>query len=75
MISSTSLTISTNTDIELNEDLGKAIEKLPGRKLILTNGSRKHAENVGEKVGILDHFEDVFDIAASIRAEAGPAGL
>ncbi|HEU6441568.1 MAG TPA: pyrimidine 5'-nucleotidase [Microvirga sp.] len=54
-----------HTDIELNPSLGKAIEKLPGRKLILTNGSRKHAENVAKKIGILDHFEDVFDIAAS----------
>ncbi len=26
---------------------------------------RKHAENVARKIGILDHFEDVFDIAAS----------
>lgn len=54
-----------HTDIELNADLGTSIEKLPGRKLILTNGSRKHAENVARKIGILDHFEDVFDIAAS----------
>ncbi|WP_445502308.1 pyrimidine 5'-nucleotidase [Microvirga sp. G4-2] len=54
-----------HTDIELNASLGQAIEKLPGRKLILTNGSRKHAENVAKKIGILDHFEDVFDIAAS----------
>jgi putative hydrolase of the HAD superfamily len=54
-----------HTDIELNAGLGEAIERLPGRKLILTNGSRKHAENVAKKIGILDHFEDVFDIAAS----------
>lgn len=54
-----------HTDIELNVSLGEAIEKLPGRKLILTNGSRKHAENVAKKIGILDHFEDVFDIASS----------
>lgn len=52
-----------HTDIELNASLGEAIEQLPGRKLILTNGSRKHAENVARKIGILDHFEDVFDIA------------
>ena len=54
-----------HTDIELNHSLGEAIQQLPGRKLILTNGSRKHAENVARKIGILDHFEDVFDIAAS----------
>ncbi len=51
--------------IELNASLGAAIERLPGRKLILTNGSRRHAENVARKLGVLDHFEDVFDIAAS----------
>ncbi|MBM6596220.1 pyrimidine 5'-nucleotidase [Microvirga pudoricolor] len=54
-----------HTAVELNPALGSAIERLPGRKLILTNGSRKHAENVARKIGILDHFEDVFDIAAS----------
>jgi len=51
--------------IELNPPLGRAIEAVPGRKLILTNGSRKHAQNVAVKLGIYDHFEDVFDIAAS----------
>jgi putative hydrolase of the HAD superfamily len=54
-----------HSDIELNDALGRAIERLPGRKLILTNGSRRHAENVARKIGIFDHFEDVFDIAAS----------
>src|SRR3712207_2334987 len=53
------------TDIELNASLGKAIERLRGRKHILANGSRKRAENVARKNGILDHIEDVFDIAAS----------
>jgi putative hydrolase of the HAD superfamily len=42
--------------------LGDAIAALPGRKLILTNGSRGHAENVAGKLGILHHFEDIFDI-------------
>ncbi len=51
--------------IELNPLLGLAIERLPGRKLILTNGSRRHATNVAMKLGIFDHFEDVFDIAAA----------
>lgn len=51
--------------IRLDPALGDAIERLPGRKLILTNGSRKHAENVAKSLGILHHFEDVFDIAAA----------
>ncbi|WP_232630259.1 pyrimidine 5'-nucleotidase [Methylobacterium sp. Leaf118] len=54
-----------HSTIALDEALGAAIERLPGRKLILTNGSRRHAETVAEKLGILNHFEDVFDIAAA----------
>lgn len=51
--------------IELDPALGAAIEALPGRKLILTNGSRRHAQSVAERLGIFGHFEDVFDIAAA----------
>lgn len=45
-------------------ELRAAIEKLPGRRLIFTNGSRRHAENVAAKIGILDLFEDICDISA-----------
>ncbi|MBI3434157.1 MAG: pyrimidine 5'-nucleotidase [Proteobacteria bacterium] len=45
--------------------LGAAIERLPGRKLILTNGTRKHAQAVMRRLEIDQHFEDVFDIAAA----------
>jgi putative hydrolase of the HAD superfamily len=48
-----------------NRQLGDAIEQLPGRKLILTNGTRKHAEAVMQRLEIDRHFEDVFDIAAA----------
>lgn len=48
-----------------NAALGDALEKLPGRKLILTNGTRKHAEAVMKRLEIDHHFEDVFDIAAA----------
>jgi len=41
------------------------LENLPGRKLILTNGTRKHADAVMQKLEIDRHFEDVFDIAAA----------
>jgi len=44
-------------------ELGLAIDRLPGRKLIFTNGSRQHAINVCTKLGIEDRFEDIFDIA------------
>jgi putative hydrolase of the HAD superfamily len=45
--------------------LGDALERLPGRKLILTNGTRKHAEAVMARLEIDRHFEGVFDIAAA----------
>jgi putative hydrolase of the HAD superfamily len=42
--------------------LGEAIAALPGRKLIYTNGTVKHAENVAGKLGILDRFDGLFGI-------------
>jgi putative hydrolase of the HAD superfamily len=48
-----------------NPALGAAIEKLPGRKLVLTNGTRPHADAVMRRLGIHEHFEDVFDIVAA----------
>jgi putative hydrolase of the HAD superfamily len=52
-------------DLAPDPDLGDAIGKLPGRKLILTNGSVRHAENVAGKLGIAHHFEAIFDIKAA----------
>jgi putative hydrolase of the HAD superfamily len=54
-----------HSPLEPNPALGDAIERLPGRKLILTNGTRKHAEAVMRRLEIDRHFEDVFDIAAA----------
>ena len=45
-------------------ELAEAMAALPGRKLIFTNGSRRHAERVAEKLGVLHLFEDICDIAA-----------
>jgi putative hydrolase of the HAD superfamily len=45
--------------------LGAAIASLDGRKLILTNGTRQHAETVMRRLEIDQHFEDVFDIVAA----------
>lgn len=44
--------------------LASAIGALPGRKLILTNGSRRHAELTVAALGLGGLFEDVFDIVA-----------
>ena len=43
-------------------ELAAAIDRLPGRKLIFTNGSRAHAERVAGKLGVLQCFEGIFDI-------------
>jgi putative hydrolase of the HAD superfamily len=45
--------------------LGLAIKALPGRKFIFTNGNRSHAERTARQLGILDHFDDIFDIVAA----------
>ena len=54
-----------HSPLEPNPALGAALEKLVGRKLILTNGTRKHADAVMRRLEIHHHFEDVFDIAAA----------
>lgn len=45
-------------------ELVTALEALPGRRIIFTNGSRRHAERVAEKLGVLHLMEDICDIAA-----------
>ena len=53
--------------------MGAAIASLPGRKLILTNGSCDHAAKVLERLGFPDHFEAVFDIiAADLEPKPAP---
>jgi putative hydrolase of the HAD superfamily len=48
-----------------NPALGAAIAALPGRKFILTNGTRRHADAVMQRLEIEQHFDDVFDIKAA----------
>lgn len=45
-------------------ELSLAIAGLEGKKFIFTNGSRRHAERVAAKLGVLDRFDGIFDIAA-----------
>lgn len=42
--------------------LSEALGKLPGRKVIFTNGSTAHALNITRHVGIEHHFDGFFDI-------------
>ena len=51
--------------VQPDPNLGAAILRLPGKKYIFTNGSRRHAEKVAERLGFSGHFEDIFDIVAA----------
>ncbi len=60
---------------ELSPDahLIAALKRLPGRKAIFTNASAKHAENVANRLGILDQFDAIFDIvSAEYRPKPDP---
>jgi putative hydrolase of the HAD superfamily len=48
--------------VKEHPELAAALDALPGRKLIFTNGSRAHAERVAGKLGVLQCFEGIFDI-------------
>ena len=63
-----------HSPLEPNPPLGVAIERLPGRKLILTNGTRSHADAVLARLQLDRHFEDVFDIVAG-ELEPKPSPL
>ena len=53
------------TPISENKKLAGLIKALPGKKYIFTNGSVRHAENVAGKLGIVNLFDGIFDIAAA----------
>lgn len=54
-----------HSPVEPDPRLAAAIEALPGRKFIFTNGSKAHAERVAERLGVTRHFESIFDIVSS----------
>lgn len=51
--------------IQSDPALVSAIQRLPGRCLVYTNGSAHHAEAVLERLGLTGAFEAIFDIAAA----------
>jgi putative hydrolase of the HAD superfamily len=50
--------------VEEDVELGEAIAALPGRKLIFTNGTQRHAERVLGRLGLSAHFAAIHDIVA-----------
>jgi putative hydrolase of the HAD superfamily len=61
-----------HSPLQPNPAMGEAIANLPGRKLILTNGSVDHVDAVLERLGLSTHFDGVFDIIAA-ELEPKPA--
>lgn len=53
------------SNLDADARLGEAIARLPGRKLVFTNGSRFHALETMKALGIDHLFEDVFDIVSA----------
>jgi len=53
------------SSLKPDHSLAAAIAALPGRKLILTNGSRDHALKTARQLGVDHLFEDIFDIIAA----------
>ena len=51
--------------LEPDPILAREVGRLPGRKLIFTNGSRNHALLTVRQLGLDGLFEDAFDIVAA----------
>jgi putative hydrolase of the HAD superfamily len=45
--------------------LAAALGRLPGRKIVHTNGSVRHAERVLERLAVADAFSGIFDVKAA----------
>jgi len=48
--------------LKADSALDAALARLPGRKVIHTNGIREHAERILETLGIARHFSAIYDI-------------
>ena len=48
-----------------NPDLDAALARLPGRKIIFTNATEKHALAVMDRLGVTRHFEGIYDVNAA----------
>lgn len=51
--------------LEASAELDRALAALPGRKVIFTNATERHALNVTRKLGIAHHFDGMFDVVAA----------
>jgi len=53
------------TPVRPSPALDAALAALPGRKIIFTNGTTRHALNVTGRLGVTDRFDAIFDIVAA----------
>jgi len=53
------------TPVVPSAELATALGRLPGRRLVYTNGSHRHAENVLIRLGVADRIDGIFDIVAA----------
>jgi len=51
--------------LEHDPRLERALMRLPGRRLVFTNGDERHANRVLERIGVGHCFEAIFHIAAA----------
>lgn len=51
--------------IQPEPDLDAAIGSLPGRKVVFTNATVKYAIDIMDRLGVGQHFDVVFDVAAA----------
>lgn len=54
--------VDVDSRLASDPDLRAVLQQLPQRKVIFTNGSRRHAERVLAALGVTDQFEELFDI-------------
>ena len=58
-----------------DERLERAMARLPGRKLVFTNGDAPYAQRVLEAIGVHGHIDELHDIHASeLRPKPDPHG-
>jgi putative hydrolase of the HAD superfamily len=61
--------------IQRDDRLGAALDRLPGRKFVFTNGDAPYARRVLEAIGIHERFDELHDIhASSYRPKPDPHG-
>ena len=61
--------------VQRDERLAAALERLPGRKFVFTNGDAPYARRVLEAIGVDSHFDELHDIHASdLKPKPDPHG-